>query len=98
MTRLPKTFALVMAAALVLGACAVPQPATPATGESPVPASAEAPSQPSVLRVGWSAEPDTLNPFTTYSTEAGEILQLVYDKLLGYGLDMKVQPELAASF
>jgi peptide/nickel transport system substrate-binding protein len=44
-----------------------------------------------ILRVGWASEPD-------YSTEAGEIIQLVYDKLLGYGLDLKTKPELAQDF
>ena len=51
-----------------------------------------------ILRVGWASEPDTMNPLTTYSTEANEIIQLVYDKLLGYGVDLKVKPELAKEF
>ena len=50
------------------------------------------------LRVGWSAEPDTMNPVTTFSTQAVEVLQLVYDKLLGYDLDLKPRPELAESY
>ncbi len=50
------------------------------------------------LKVGWTSEPDTMNPLTTYATEADEILQLIYDKLLGYGIDLKPQPELASSF
>lgn len=61
------------------------------------PTTAPTPSQ-ATLKVGWSSEPDTLNPLTTYSTEANEVLQLVYDKLLGYSLDLKPQPELAESF
>jgi peptide/nickel transport system substrate-binding protein len=61
------------------------------------PSTAPTPSQ-ATLKVGWSSEPDTLNPLTTYSTEAEEVLQLVYDKLLGYGLDLKPEPELASSF
>ena len=67
------------------------------TTPSAAPTSAPTPSQ-ATLKVGWSSEPDTLNPLTTYSTEAEEVLQLVYDKLLGYGLDLKPQPELASSF
>ncbi|MFZ5911143.1 MAG: ABC transporter substrate-binding protein [Chloroflexota bacterium] len=39
-----------------------------------------------------------MNPLTTYSTEAQEIIQLVYDKLLGYDLDLKAKPELAQEF
>ncbi len=50
------------------------------------------------LRVGWSSEPDTMNPLTTYSTEATEVLQLIYDKLIGYGTDLKPKPELAATW
>ncbi len=50
------------------------------------------------LRVGWASEPDTMNPLTTYSSEAGEIIQLVYDKLLGYDLDFKPKPQLAKEF
>ena len=64
---------------------------------SVAPSTAATPSQ-ATLKVGWSSEPDTLNPLTTFSTEADEVLHLVYDKLLGYGLDLKPQPELASSF
>ena len=49
------------------------------------------------LKVGWSSEPDTMNPLTTYSTEANEVLQLVYDKLLDYDATLKVVPSLATS-
>jgi peptide/nickel transport system substrate-binding protein len=49
------------------------------------------------LRVGWSSEPDTLNPLTSYSTEANEVLQLVYDKLNDYDADLKIVPSLAES-
>ena len=49
------------------------------------------------LRVGWSTEPDTMNPLTTYSTEADEVLQLVYDKLLDYDTSLKEGPGLAES-
>ena len=30
----------------------------------------------SLLRVGWTIEPDSMNPLTAYSTEADEILAL----------------------
>jgi peptide/nickel transport system substrate-binding protein len=49
------------------------------------------------LRVGWSSEPDTLNPLTSFSTEANEVLQLVYDKLNDYDADLNIQPNLAES-
>jgi peptide/nickel transport system substrate-binding protein len=50
------------------------------------------------LRVGWSSEPDTMNPLTTYSTEAQEILQLVYDKLIEYDTNLKPEPGLAQAW
>ena len=50
------------------------------------------------LRVGWSSEPDTMNPLTTYSTEAQEVLQLVYDKLVQYDTSLKPEPGLAQSW
>lgn len=49
------------------------------------------------LRVGWSSEPDTMNPLTSYSTEAQEVLQLVYDKLMEYDAQLAAQPSLAES-
>ncbi|MGZ6544714.1 MAG: ABC transporter substrate-binding protein [Actinomycetota bacterium] len=48
-----------------------------------------------LLRVGWSSEPDTMNPLTSYSTEADQVLQLVYDKLLEYDAQLNTQPGLA---
>jgi len=60
-------------------------------------ASAAGPSQ-ATLRVGWSSEPDTMNPLTTFSTEATEVLQLIYDKLIGYSTDLTPEPELAATW
>lgn len=68
-------------------------------------AASEAPSQGAVpsptdkpLRVGWLSEPDTMNPLTTYSTEAVEVTQLIYDKLLDYDLNLKPEPSLATEF
>ncbi len=51
-----------------------------------------------ILRVGWTIEPDTMNPLTTYSTEAVEILQLIYDQLMHYDLELKPEPGLATSW
>jgi peptide/nickel transport system substrate-binding protein len=95
--------ALIVAAGC--GTAASPSPGGVAPSASPATSSA-APSTPSApptpsqatLRIGWSSEPDTLNPLTTYSTEAEEVLHLIYDRLVGYGLDLKPRPELATSF
>ncbi|HYK33329.1 MAG TPA: ABC transporter substrate-binding protein [Streptosporangiaceae bacterium] len=51
-----------------------------------------------ILRVGWTIEPDTMNPLTTYSTEAVEVLQLVYDQLMHYDLELKPEAGLATSW
>ncbi len=37
-----------------------------------------------VLRVGWTAEPDNLNPFIGYATASYEVWGLNYDTLVGY--------------
>src|SRR5215472_6152706 len=39
-----------------------------------------------------------MNPLTTYSTEADEVLQLVYDNLIHYDLQLKPEPGLATSW
>src|SRR6185437_3440691 len=52
----------------------------------------------STIRVGWTIEPDTMNPMTSYSTEAVEVLQLVYDYLIGTSLALKSEPGLATSW
>ncbi len=59
------------------------------------PPSGSAGASTKTLRVGWSSEPDTMNPLTSYSTEAQEVLQLVYDKLTDYDAQLNVVPGLA---
>jgi peptide/nickel transport system substrate-binding protein len=49
----------------------------------------------STIRVGWAIEPDTMNPLTSYSTEAVEVLQLVYDYLIQTSLELDSEPGLA---
>lgn len=51
-----------------------------------------------ILRIGWTSEIDTLNPLTTYITEASEVLQLIYDKLLGFSYEFIPQSELAKEY
>ncbi|MBI3647694.1 MAG: peptide ABC transporter substrate-binding protein [Actinobacteria bacterium] len=63
---------------------------------SPAPSGGSA-SSTATLRVGWSSEPDTMNPLTSYSTEALEIQQLIYDKLFDYDANLGVVPSLATS-
>jgi peptide/nickel transport system substrate-binding protein len=61
-------------------------------------ASAVQPPAEKILKVGWSSEPDTMNPLTTYSTEAQEIIALIYDKLISYDLNFKPEPALATDY
>jgi len=50
------------------------------------------------LRIGWTSEPDTLNPLTTISTEALQVLGLVYEPLLAYGTNLETIYKLAESY
>ncbi len=58
-------------------------------------ASTSAGAKTGTLRVGWTSEPDILNPFTFTSSAASEIIALVYDTLLSYGPDRNAVPGLA---
>ncbi len=48
-----------------------------------------------VLRVGSTTDIDSLNPFTAFSTQSYDVLQLIYDKLMDYDADLNIQPSLA---
>jgi peptide/nickel transport system substrate-binding protein len=68
-------------------------------GQTTTSAASSSPGGPSAatLRIGWSSEPDTMNPLTSYSTEGLEVQQLIYDKLMDYDAQLKVIPGLAQS-
>ena len=51
-----------------------------------------------ILRVGWTSEPDILNPLTTYSTEANQIIWLVYQPLIGYDENLETINYLAEDY
>ncbi len=103
----PARIAFGLAAILVVSACGSTSPtptAPPAVGASGSAIATQAgptpqptPSQ-QPLRVGWLSEPDSMNPLTFTTTEAQEALQLVYDTLLSYDLDLKPQPGLATDY
>ncbi|SRR5579875_368989 len=75
-------------------ALAVPGASTLLEACASVVASAKA----STIRVGWTIEPDTMNPLTAYSTESVEVTQLIYDQLMQYDLELKPEPGLATSW
>jgi peptide/nickel transport system substrate-binding protein len=79
------------AAALALAAALLGASAAPAeTAETPSPAAG------ATLRIGWTADPDSLNPFIGVETAASEVLYLTYDRLFAFGLEGKPIPQLAA--
>ena len=47
------------------------------------------------LKIGWTEEPDNLNPFIGYQNETYEIWALNYDLLFGYGDRNQPVPDLA---
>lgn len=51
-----------------------------------------------VLRVGWTNDPDNLNPFIGAETSSYEIWMLNYDFLVGYDLNLSPAPALATSW
>jgi peptide/nickel transport system substrate-binding protein len=70
----------------VVGALASSTPPSPVAGAT-------------VLHVGWTAEPDNLNPFIGYESSALEIFHLNYDFLVGFrASDLQPVPELATSW
>ena len=50
-----------------------------------------------VLHVGWTQDPENLNPFVGYANADYEIWHLNYDMLVGYDTDFNPKPELAAA-
>jgi len=52
----------------------------------------------SVLRVGWTSEPDILNPISSYSTESMQATFLIYETLLGYDTNLDTVCKLAESY
>ena len=50
------------------------------------------------LRVGWTNDPDNLNPFIGAETSSYEIWLLNYDFLVGYTEDLQPKPDLATKW
>ena len=80
---------VLLAAALVWGAATA---AAASPSSSPSPAGV-------VLKVGWTSEPDNLNPFIGWANTTYEIWALNYDFLFGFGLNGgQATLDLAAEF
>jgi peptide/nickel transport system substrate-binding protein len=80
--------ALVAAASLVAGLAV-------ARAASPSPAASSAPLS---LRIGWTTEPDNLNPFIGWQNSTYEIWSVNYDFLFGFGADNTPTLDLAREF
>ena len=93
--------ALLTRRAAVLLACAV-LAASLAGGLASALGASSSPSPgagPITLRVGWTEDPDSLNPFVGYESSSYEIFHLNYDLLVGFRpSDMQPCPELATSW
>jgi len=64
-----------------------------ASGASPSPSAGGV-----TLKIGWTEEPDNLNPFIGYQNETYEIWALNYDLLFGYGNRNQPTLDLASAF
>jgi peptide/nickel transport system substrate-binding protein len=57
------------------------------------------PQSPTVIKFGWSNDPDSINPFTAYEGSGTELIHLNYDLLVGYDAKtLTPAPELAESW
>ena len=76
-----KLFYVVLLAALLLAACggqSAPA-ATPASSSATQPQSTA--SEPAVLHIGWTENPDTLNPAYAFLTQSYTVFDLIYNTL-----------------
>jgi peptide/nickel transport system substrate-binding protein len=82
------TALVLLAAGLVWGIAAAFAAESPSSSRAKV-----------VLRLGWTREPDNLNPFVGYSASDYEIWHLQYDLLTGYdAATLAPKPEFAESW
>jgi peptide/nickel transport system substrate-binding protein len=83
--RLPALLGLVLAAGLVWGAAT-------AAAASPSPSAS---ADKVVLKIGWTVEPDNLNPFIGWQNQDYEIWSINYSFLFGFGTSDKPTLDLA---
>ena len=88
-----RRFAYLAFAVLLAGGLAWGLATAFASGASPSPSPGS-----TTLRIGWTEEPDNLNPFIGYQNETYEIWALNYDLLFGYGTNNQPTLDLASGF
>ena len=88
LARLGLLAGLVLAAGLAWGAAS-------ALASSPSPAAS---ANAVVLKIGWTVEPDTLNPFIGWQNQDYEIWSINYSFLFGFGVSSKPTLDLASEY
>ena len=88
LARLGLLAGLVLAAGLAWGAVS-------ALASSPSPAAS---ANAVVLKIGWTVEPDTLNPFIGWQNQDYEIWSINYSFLFGFGVSSKPTLDLASEY
>ncbi len=87
--------ALLVAAMAGVGAASLALGVGQAWAASPSPSASSAPL---TLRIGWTSEPDNLNPFIGWQNSTYEIWSVNYDFLFGFGADNSPTLDLAREF
>ncbi len=88
---------LLPALAVAIAAAAVALAAGLATARADSPAPAASPDA-LTLRIGWTSQPDNLNPFIGWQNVTYEIWSINYDFLFGFGNDNSPTLDLAREF
>ena len=87
--RLATRVAVILTAVLVIACCAssaagAEASSTPAAPAGATPSAAPATPAGSLLTLGWTTEPDSLNPFVGWASASFEVWCLNYDQLVGW--------------
>jgi len=85
---------LMAVAATVAAACLVAGAPTAAADSSP----SGSPSAGPILKIGWTTEPDNLNPFIGWANQDYEVWSINYDFLFGFGTTSRPTLDLADAY
>jgi peptide/nickel transport system substrate-binding protein len=90
-SRVRRRGLLLLSLVAVVVFCGLAWKATGAVAESVSPS----PAAPLTLRLGWTEEPDNLNPYVGYADPSYEIWRINYSSVWGYNEDNGPGPDLA---
>jgi peptide/nickel transport system substrate-binding protein len=88
-----KLFSLFILTAIILAACT--GPSTPQIQGTLPPTTAPTPSGPAILHIGWTENPDTLNPAYAFLQQSYTVFDLIYNTLTTESPDGKYVGGLA---